>query len=131
MTVNPLKEDPDTIIKSMTDGRGADVVMEIAGGKDTFQTAWKLARPNAIVCIIAMYDQPQMLPLPDMNGKNLIFKTGGVDASHCGDILRLISEGRIDTTCLITHRFDFSDIMEAYRLFESRADGVMKVAVRF
>ena len=131
ITINPLKEDADDIIKDITDGRGADVVMEVAGGRDTFQTAWKIARPNAIVCVIAMYDEPQTIPLPDMYGKNLTFKTGGVDASHCGEILDLISQGRIDTTCLITHRFDFKDIMEAYDLFESRADGVMKVAIRF
>ena len=42
---------------------------------------------------------------------------------------RLIAEGRIDTTPLITHRYPLDRIMEAYRLFESRAEGVIKVAV--
>ena len=55
------------------------MVFEAAGGRDTFQTAWKIARPNATAVIVAMYEEPQMLPLPDMYGKNLIFKTGGVD----------------------------------------------------
>ena len=35
--------------------------MEAAGGEDTFQTAWKIARPNAIVVIVAMYENPQLL----------------------------------------------------------------------
>ena len=128
--VNPLKEDPEAVLKGLTDGRGADVVLEVAGGKDTFQTAWRIARPNATVCIVAMYDKPQILPLPDMYGKNLTFKTGGVDASHCDDIMRFIEEGELDPSILITHRFDFEDIMEAYELFGDRRDGVMKVAVR-
>lgn len=71
-----------------------------------------------------------MLPLPDMYGKNLTFKTGGVDGCKCGEIMRLVAEGKIDTTPLITHTFAFSELDRAYDLFERRADGVMKVAVK-
>ena len=108
---------------------GADRVMEVAGGDETFRLAWQCARPNAIVTIVAMYDRPQVLPLPDMYGKNLIFKTGGVDGCDCAEILCLIAEGQIDTTPLITHRYPLNRIEEAYQLFESKADGVMKVAI--
>ena len=80
--------------------------------------------------IVALYDKPQTLPLPDMYGKNLIFKTGGVDGCDCEEILRLIADGKIDTTPLITHTYPLKEIEEAYRLFESRADGVMKVAIK-
>ena len=51
------------------------------------------ARPNAIVTVVALYDEAQTLPLPDMYGKNLIFKTGGVDGCDCAEILRLIAAG--------------------------------------
>ena len=70
-----------------------------------------------------------MLPLPDMYGKNLTFKTGGVDGCDCAEILHLIADGRLDATPLITHRFPLSRIEEAYRIFASHADGVIKVAV--
>lgn len=108
---------------------GADVVIEVAGGNDTFQLAWKCARPNAICTIVALYDKPQVLPLPEMYGKNLTFKTGGVDGCDCAEILRLIEQGKIDTTPLITHRFQLSRIAEAYELFEEKRNGVIKVAI--
>ena len=108
---------------------GADVVLEVAGSNDSFRLAWECARPNAIVTVVALYDKPQLLPLPEMYGKNLTFKTGGVDGCDCEEILRLIEEGKIDTTPLITHRFALKDIEEAYRMFENRLDGVIKVAV--
>ena len=108
---------------------GADVVLEVAGSNDSFRLAWECARPNAIVTVVALYDKPQLLPLPEMYGKNLTFKTGGVDGCDCEEILRLIEEGKIDTTPLITHRFALKDIEEAYRIFENRLDGVIKVAV--
>ncbi|MCM1531708.1 MAG: alcohol dehydrogenase [Bacteroides sp.] len=108
---------------------GADAVLEVAGAEETFRLAWECARPNAIVTVVALYDRPQVLPLPDMYGKNLTFKTGGVDGCDCAEILRLIEEGRLDTMPLITHRYPLSRIDEAYRLFEEKRDGVIKVAV--
>lgn len=108
---------------------GADVVLEVAGAKNTFELAWRCARPNAILTVVALYDEPQTLPLPEMYGKNLIFKTGGVDGCDCAEILRLIEQGKLDTTPLITHRFPLEEIEEAYRIFENRLDGVIKVAV--
>lgn len=108
---------------------GADRVIEVAGAKDTLRLAWQCARPNAIVTVVALYDEPQTLPLPDMYGKNLTFKTGGVDGCDCAEVLSLIAKGLIDTTPLITHRFPLSEIDEAYRIFENREDGVIKVAV--
>lgn len=112
-----------------SDHGGADVVLEVAGAGDTFRLAWECARPNAVVTVVALYDNPQILPLPDMYGKNLTFKTGGVDGCDCAEILRLIEAGKIDTTPLITHRFPLTKIEEAYRVFENRLDGVIKVAI--
>ena len=112
-----------------SDHGGAERELEVAGADDTFHIAWECARPNAIVTVVALYDQPQVLPLPDMYGKNLTFKTGGVDGCDCEEVLRLIEEGMIDTTPLITHRFPLSEIEEAYRIFENKLDGVIKVAI--
>ena len=122
-------EDCREIVLRSSDHGGADVVLEVAGTDATFRLAWECARPNAIVTVVALYDHPQVLPLPDMYGKNLTFKTGGVDGCDCAEILRLIEEGKIDTTPLITHRFPLNEIEEAYRIYENKLDGVMKVAV--
>lgn len=112
-----------------SDHGGADIVLEVAGGKETFELAWRCARPNATVTIVALYEKPQTLPLPTMYGKNLTFKTGGVDGCDGTEIMRLIAEGRIDTTPFLTHRYPLDRIAEAYALFESKPEGVIKVAV--
>ena len=52
-----------------------------------------------------------------------------MDGCDCGEILRLIEHGKIDTTPLITHRFPLCEIEEAYCIFEDRLEGVIKVAV--
>lgn len=123
---------PDNVtdfVNTHSDHGGADVVIEVAGTENTFRMAWECARSNAVVTIVALYDKPQLLPLPDMYGKNLTFKTGGVDGCDCNEILKLIEQGKLDTTPLITHTYPLAEIEKAYEIFENKLDGVIKVAV--
>ena len=122
-------EECKEFVMNNSDHGGADRVLEVAGADDTLRLAWECARPNAIVTVVALYDKPQTLPLPDMYGKNLTFKTGGVDGCDCEEILHLIEEGKIDTTPLITHRFPLNKIEEAYRIFENKLERVIKVGI--
>lgn len=125
-----LPEELPAAIQQYSVHGGADVVLEVAGSPETFRMAWESARPNGIVTVVALYDGPQLLPLPEMYGKNLTFKTGGVDGCHCRETLSLIAEGKLDTTPLITHQFPLAEIEQAYTLFEARRDGVIKVAIQ-
>lgn len=118
-----------SFVMDHSDHGGADVVLEVAGAKETFRLAWECARPNAIVTVVALYDEAQSLPLPEMYGKNLIFKTGGVDGCDCEETLALIKEGKINTEPLITHTYPLAQIEKAYDLFENKKDGVIKVAI--
>ena len=127
--LNPNKTDVQEDIRKLTNGIGADSVIEAAGSKETFEMAWKIARPNAIIGIVAMYDRNMILPLPDMYGKNLTFKTGGVDAVHCKKLLDLISEKKLSTDFLITHKFKLKEIETAYELFQSKPNNCLKIAI--
>ena len=127
LTVKP--ENCVDFVEKESEHGGADVVIEAAGADSTFELAWKCARPNAVVTIVALYENAQMLPLPEMYGKNLTFKTGGVDGCDCAETLALIEQGKIDTAPLITHTYPLAQIEEAYDLFENRRAGVIKVAV--
>lgn len=124
--LNPKKHDVVETIYKLTEGRGADRVFEVAGGADTFSLAWQVARPNAIVVLVALYGEAQTLPLHQMYGKNLVFKTGGVDANAGEEIMKLISCGKLDTSCLITHRAPLNDVMKGYEVFEKKQDGCVK-----
>lgn len=122
-------EDCIDVVKKESEHGGADVVIEVAGTEKSFQTAWQAARANATVTIVALYDKPMSLPLPDMYGKNLTFKTGGVDGCDCEEILSLIEQGKIDTTVLITHKYLLENIEKAYELFENKLEDVIKIAI--
>ena len=128
LTAGP--EQVQELVQAYSEHGGADVVLEVAGSEETFRLAWECARPNAVVTVVALYDGPQTLPLPEMYGKNLTFKTGGVDGCNCAETLALIAAGKLDTTPLITHTYPLRDIEAAYDLFENHRDGVIKVAIQ-
>lgn len=129
ITINPQKENYMNIINSQTNNRGADGVIECGGTDETFKIAWQIARPNAIVAIVAMYENPQILPLPNMYGKNLTFKTGGVDAIHCKKLIELISQNKLNTDFLISKEITLSEIIQGYEIFKNKPDGLLKIAV--
>ena len=126
---NPLECDIEKEIKALTQNRGADKVIEAAGANETFQMAWKIARANAIVGVVALYEENQILPLPNMYGKNLTFKTGGIDAIYSDELIELISGGKINTDFMFTHEFKLEDIMEAYEVFQDRNSDCIKIAI--
>ena len=126
---NPNLTNVEAEVKLLTRNRGADGVIECAGTSETFQLAWKIARPNAVVGVVAMYEENQILPLPEMYGKNITFKTGGVDANKCDKLIKLIEEKKIATDFLITHTFKLGEILEAYKLFEQKPAGCLKIAI--
>ena len=129
--LNPNTCDIENEVKLLTNNRGADCVIEAAGGNTTFEMAWKIARANAIVALVGLYDKAQRLPLPEMYGKNLIFKTGGVDANHSDLLLKLISEGKINTDFLVTHIYNINEIEKAYDFFEQKPEFCLKIAISY
>lgn len=130
VTLIPGEGDLPEKVRDLIEGRGADVVLEVAGGEDTFQTAWQIARPNAVVVVVAMYEEPQTLPLPDMYGKNLTFRIGGVDGRYGQEIMDLTARGKLDVSFLITHRCRLDEIMNAYEIFEHKKEHVIKFAIK-
>lgn len=131
VTLNPIDCNIEEEVRKLTEGRGADCVVEAAGGNNTFEMAWKIARPNAVIALVGMYERSQTLPLPNMYGKNLVFKTGGVDAKHSEKLLKYISDGKINTDFLITQTFKFNEIEKAYNFFEEKPEFCLKVALEY
>lgn len=128
--INPDKVDIEKEIKKITP-YGLDGVIEAAGGKDTFNMAIQIARPNSTIGVVAMYEENQIFPLPNCYGKNLTYKTGGVDAIHCEKLIELISENKINTDFLITKSYKLENILEAYEYFENSKEDMLKVEITY
>ena len=129
-TINNSSENAVERVMEMTDGLGADVVMEAVGVPATFELCTELVRPGGRVANIGVHGKPATLHLETLWIKNITITTGLVDTSSTPTLLKLVSEGRLDPTGFATHRFKLNEIMDAYDVFADAAHtNAMKVVL--
>ena len=122
VTINNSSENAVERVQEMTDGLGADVVMEAVGVPATFELCTELVCPGGRVANIGVHGEPATLHLETLWIKSITITTGLVDTYSTLTLLKLVSEGRLDPTGLTTHRFELNEIMEAYDVFADAAN---------
>jgi len=119
------------VVRSMTGGLGADVVMEAVGTPATFEMCTALVRPGGRVANIGVHGAPATIHLETLWIKNVTITTGLVDTSSTPRLLKLLADGQLDPTPIITHRFGLEQFMEAYDVFGRPAEtGALKVVLQ-
>jgi alcohol dehydrogenase len=128
------EEDVIESIKHLTRGRGVDVAIEALGTQSTFESALRAIRPGGTLSSLGVYSGKLALPVDAFAaglGDHKIVTTlcpGGKERMR--RLIELVRQGRIDLVPLLTHTFALEAIKDAYDLFGSRRDGVIKVAIR-
>ncbi len=74
--MNNGREDPLEIVRSMTDGLGADVTIEAVGVPVTFELAVEMVRPGGRIANIGVHGQPATLHLEDQWTRDITITTG-------------------------------------------------------
>ncbi|WP_067430004.1 zinc-binding dehydrogenase [Nocardioides jensenii] len=118
------------VVASLTEGLGADVVMEAVGRPETFELCARLVRPGGHVANIGVHGAPATLHLESLWAKDVTITMGLVDTMTTPTLLRLLADGQIHPTSIITHRFALDRMMEAYDVFGAPAEtGALKVVL--
>ena len=121
---------PLDAVRELTDGLGADVVIEAVGVPETFELCTELVRPGGHVANIGVHGKPATLHLESLWIKNVTITTGLVDTYSTPTLLKMVAAGQIDTTQFVTHRFGIGEMLEAYDVFAQAADtSALKVAL--
>jgi alcohol dehydrogenase len=133
VVLDPHAVDLVSEIKKLTSG-GADVAIEALGTQTTFENCLRCLRPGGTLSSLGVYSGKLQVPYDAFAagiGDYKIVTTlcpGGKERMR--RLMSLVQSKRFDPTLLITHRFTLDNILEAYDLFGSRRDGVLKVAIR-
>jgi alcohol dehydrogenase len=118
------------VIRSLTDGLGADVVIEAVGTPQTFELCATLVRPGGRLANIGVHGKPATLHLEDLWIRNITITTGLVDTYSTPRLLDMVVAGHLGTNNMITHRFPLDEIEQAYDVFARPAQtGALKVAL--
>ena len=127
----PVDGDPRLVVRELTKGRGADVVLEAVGADATIDLATKIAARGARVSVVGVNQNaafPMHMALAQFN--ELEFSIGLCSVQReLPVLLALTQSGRLHPEVVVTHHLPLSEGDEAYRLFHSRADGVGKVVL--
>ncbi|MDI3406874.1 zinc-dependent alcohol dehydrogenase family protein [Streptomyces cavernicola] len=124
------REGPERLVEDLTEGLGADVVVEAVGVPEAFEMCTRMVRPGGRVANIGVHGKPAALHLEDLWIKDVTITTGLVDTRSTPMLLRLMAAGRLPGAELITHRFDLDRMEEAYDVFSRAADtGALKVVL--
>jgi L-iditol 2-dehydrogenase len=127
---NVRRENPVDKVLELTDGIGADLVLEVAGGDTSLQEALEMTRKGGKISILAFYKGPITadISIAVRNGIN-IYTVRGEGRMSVGRALALMAQGKITGKPLITHTFPLEEINEAIKTFVERIGGAMKVVV--
>jgi len=130
LTLNNGTEDAVTFVREITDGLGADVVIEAVGVPATFELCTELVRPGGRVANIGVHGTPAQLHLEKLWGRDVTITTGLVDTRSIPTLLRMVGSHQIDAASFATHRFGLDQMVEAYDVFARAADtGAIKVII--
>jgi len=121
-----------------TGGRGADVVVEAVGSRETFPLSLELAAPGATLVWFGLPEGSDDYPFsfPQFFRRALTAYSNfgaqgepGLESFRYA--VRLITDGAIDVAPLLTHLLPIEEVGEAFRIARNRTGNALKVSVKF
>ncbi|MEF9901976.1 zinc-dependent alcohol dehydrogenase family protein [Streptomyces sp. P9-A2] len=123
-------EEAEQLVADLTEGLGADVVIEAVGVPESFEACTRMVRPGGHVANVGVHGKPATLHLEDLWTRNVTITTGLVDTHSTPTLLRMMAAGRLPTASMLTHTFPLDHMEEAYDVFSRAADtGALKVVL--
>ena len=134
-TIHNLHVNPIQAIKDITGGNLVDVVIEAAGASSSINLSLELTQDYGFVLLFGVpYEERFVFEYNTAFRKNLTLH-GCVYASRepghtsTQEALRMIADGVVDVKPILTHRFPFANVLDAYALQDSRDQGAVKIVI--
>lgn len=128
--VNVKEENLVDVIKGLTDGLGADLVMECSGAPDAVGQAVYATKRGGRICLAAFSREPVLLDVAHLVRNNLyLYGIRGEGRGAVGRAVALMAQGKIAAGPFITHRFRLDELPRALETAEKRLEDALKVVV--
>ena len=120
-TINSTDGKAVEALMKLTDSKGVDTAIEAVGIPATFEMCEQIIAPGGVIANIGVHGVQVALHLERLWDRNISITTRLVDTASTPMLLEVLGAHKIDPTLLITHRFKFEDILEAYETFGNAA----------
>lgn len=121
-TINSGEEDARVRVMALTDGAGADAVIEAVGVPATFELCQDLVAPGGRIANVGVHGRKVDLHLERLWSHNIAITTRLVDTVTTPTLLKAVAAKTLNPAPLITHRFSLDQILEAYDVFGRAAE---------
>jgi L-iditol 2-dehydrogenase len=117
-------------VMAATDGRGVDVAYECAGEQEALDQAVELLRPGGRLMLIGIPETDRVSFVADyMRRRELLIQNVRRQNHNVDEAIRLVAEGKINASALVTHHFLLEKVGDAFDLVASYGDGVIKAMI--
>lgn len=133
--VNPDRESVTEAVESLTEGRGADIVVEAAGYQDTLNMTFRIVRQFGMIMAFGVQGESSVMidhPMMMSRQPTIIPTTGGRIPDPMEPIRTMVAlkdRGWIDPGQLVTHRLAFEEVQRAFDIYEGHLDDVIKAVL--
>jgi isopropanol dehydrogenase (NADP+) len=137
VVIDFTEQDPVATILELTKGQGVDAAIEALGGGETFEACVQVTRPGGTISNVGYHGHGEYVPLPregwgvGMSDKTIRTALCPGGAERMSRLLRLIESGRVEPTRMTTHRVPFLEVSKAFRLMQTKEDGILKPLITF
>jgi len=119
------------VVHEATSGRGADAVLEVVGNAAAHRVALDLLRRGGTLSVVGVHTEDAFSFSPaEAYDKNLTYRVGRCPARRlAAELLPLVRDREFDFGSILSHRMALDDGAEAYRVFDEKLDGCIKVSL--
>ncbi|WP_068675057.1 zinc-binding alcohol dehydrogenase family protein [Oceanobacillus sp. Castelsardo] len=130
-TINPAEVDAKAKINEITNGEGANVIIDAVGIPQTFELAVEIASPAGNVVTLGFNETPSSIAMMHITKKELTITGSRLQTNQFGKVVELINSKQLTHNGLVTHRFHISKAKEAFEFIEKNPDKVRKAVIEF
>jgi 2-desacetyl-2-hydroxyethyl bacteriochlorophyllide A dehydrogenase len=119
--VHLSEEDPRGAVKTATEGRGADLVVDAVGHPDALDMACRMARKAGTVSVVGVYAERCEVHMGVVWIKALTLRTGHANViAHVDGVLAMMEAGLLDPTPLVSRHMKLEEAPDAYEAYANR-----------
>jgi threonine dehydrogenase-like Zn-dependent dehydrogenase len=128
ITINSNNQDIEKKIMDLTNGIGADVVIECIGTSEGLKECLQIVRPGGNVSFVGLFFEPFPLDITDFFLRNLTLRGGVAPArTYIPQLMPLVESGDLDPTLVISHRISLDEVPKGYELMNNKTQGAIKI----
>lgn len=131
--VNSKNDDPIEFVKALTEGRGANSIIDSVGNKSAITQGMEMSQAGASISVLGFGHLYESVDQPYSSAlfRNITIHTGVVNvAAYIEKLLPIVERGIIDPSIIFTDILPLSEAEKGYDLMRDRTSGTLKVALR-